>query len=61
MLKEKLNFLINFGLLKNIPFLGQAIHDMVQRDPDGVAKALSGGILGLIQLGLQLVGGGLGR
>jgi len=47
---------MNFGLLKRIPFLGQAIHDFVAQDPEGVARALKGGIGGLIQIGMQLLG-----
>jgi len=55
-LKEKLQFLINFGLLKHIPLLGQLIHDIVEKDPEGVSKALSGGIFAVLGLILPHVG-----
>merc|ERR1712187_183553 len=42
LLLEKLNFLKNFGLLKGIPFIGEFVHNLVEQDPEGVSKALSG-------------------
>jgi len=48
LLTEKLKFLTRFGLLKHIPFLGQFIHDLVERDPQGVSNALSGGIFAIL-------------
>ena len=49
-LKEKINFLLGFGLLKNIPFVGEFVHNLVERDPEGVSKALSGGIMAVAGL-----------
>jgi len=60
LLKAKLNFLMQFGLLKHIPFVGKFIHDIVERDPQGVAAALKGGIFGILQLVGPLIAGGLG-
>ena len=57
-LKEKLDFLTRFGLLKHIPFLGQLIHDIVEKDPEGVSKALSGGIFAVLDLVLKAVAAG---
>ncbi|XP_066915754.1 uncharacterized protein [Clytia hemisphaerica] len=48
LLLEKLNFITRLGLLKGIPFLGQLVHDLVEKDPEGVSKALSGGIFAIL-------------
>ena len=62
MLLEKLNFLKNFGLLKGIPFIGELVHQLVENDPEGVSKALSGGIFAILDLALKaLAGGALGK
>ena len=58
MLKEKLNFLKNFGLLRGIPILGEFIHNLVENDPEGVSKALSGGIFAVLDLVLKAIAGG---
>lgn len=61
-LLEKLNFLTRIGLFKNIPFLGQLVHDMVEKDPEGVSRALSGGIFAVLGLAIQALRiGALGR
>ncbi|XP_065656131.1 uncharacterized protein LOC100203182 [Hydra vulgaris] len=54
-LKAKLDFLINLGLLQRIPLIGQAIHDFVAADPQGVADALKGGIFGAISIGQKIL------
>merc|ERR1712151_1075067 len=54
----KLQFLINLGLLKHIPLLGQFIHDMVANDPEGVARAVNGGIFALLGLVGQILARG---
>ncbi|XP_057305789.1 uncharacterized protein LOC130644269 [Hydractinia symbiolongicarpus] len=56
LLLEKLKFLTGFGLLKNIPFIGQFVHDLVERDPEGVSKAISGGIFAIIPFVLGALG-----
>ena len=58
MLLKKLQFLINMGLLKRVPLLGQFVHDLVKNDPEGVAKALNGGIFAMIQLVTKLLASG---
>ncbi|XP_057297382.1 uncharacterized protein LOC130627658 [Hydractinia symbiolongicarpus] len=55
LLKKKIQFILNLGFLKNVPFIGQMIHDLVANDPDGVAKALAGNIFDIIKLVLSRV------
>ncbi|XP_066915753.1 uncharacterized protein [Clytia hemisphaerica] len=55
---EKLNFLKNFGLLKGIPFIGEFVHQLVENDPEGVSKALSGGIFAILDLALKAIAAG---
>ncbi|XP_066915752.1 uncharacterized protein [Clytia hemisphaerica] len=58
LLLKKLEFLVNLGLLKRIPLLGKFVHDLVQSDPEGVAKALNGGIFAMIRLVTKLLASG---
>lgn len=48
----------SIGLFKAIPFLGQAIENLVMSDPQGVSRMLAGGIFGLLELGGKIVGFG---
>ena len=59
---EKLNFLKNFGLLRGLPFIGEFVHNLVENDPQGVSRALSGGIFAVLDLALKaLAAGAIGK
>jgi len=47
LLKEKIEYLIQHGLLKTIPYVGEFIHKLVENHPEAVTKAISGGIVAL--------------
>ncbi|XP_065656154.1 uncharacterized protein LOC101237647 isoform X2 [Hydra vulgaris] len=48
-LKKKLDFLIQRGILMKIPFVGNKLHDFVAKNQDLVANVLKKGVTVLIQ------------
>ena len=59
MLTEKLNFLKDAGLLRGVPVIGELVHKLVENDPEGVSKALSGGIMEVLKLAMSSVLAGM--
>ena len=54
-LRKKLEWLIQFGLLKKIPLVGPTFHKFVEENKDLVRNALSFKIKGLLALAKKLV------
>ena len=38
--------------------MGELVHNMVENDPEGVSKALAGGIFGILDIALKAIAAG---